>query len=189
LNIVVKFTINDKELEAEEGTTVLEAAREAGIPIPTLCYHKELTPYGACRLCQVEVTKRGWASLQPACLYRVFEGLIVKTDTERVQKTRKIILELLLARSPESEILQALGKKYGVTESRFRLKNTGKCILCGLCERACTEISQRGAISFANRGKDRVIQTPFGGISQTCIGCGACAHVCPTGNIEIEEAD
>jgi NADH dehydrogenase/NADH:ubiquinone oxidoreductase subunit G len=186
---MISFSINDNEVQVEEGTTVLEAAMEAGIPIPNLCYHEELTPYGACRLCLVEVVKRGWPSLQPACLYKVFDGLIVNTDTERVQKTRKVILELLLARCPDSEKIKQLAAEYGVTETRFSLKNQGNCILCGLCERACAEISQRHAIGFSERGSRRVIETPFGAQAKECIGCGACAFVCPTGVIEIEEAD
>jgi len=186
---MITFTINDKEMEAVEGTTVLEAAREAGIEIPTLCYHEELTAYGACRLCLVEVVKRGWPSLQPACLYAVFDGLIVRTDTERVKKTRKILFELLLARCPNSDAVKQLAQRYGVTETRIKLKKTENCVLCGLCVRACAEISQRNAISFAFRGSRRAVQTPFGGVSQRCIGCGACAYVCPTGTIKIEEAD
>lgn len=185
---VVTFTINGKELQAEKGTTVLEAARAAGIKIPTLCYHKELTVYGSCRLCLVEVIKKGWPSIQPACLYNVFDGLEVKTDTERVKKTRKVILELLLARSPDSEKLKELAREYGVTETRIKLKED-KCILCGLCVRACDEISQRRAISFAFRGGKRVVQTAFGELAGECIGCGACVHLCPTCAIEIEEAD
>lgn len=186
---MIKFTINDREMEAEEGTTVLEAARATGIKIPTLCYHPDMSAYGACRLCLVEVIKRGWPSLQPACLYEVFNGLIVKTDTERVLKTRKVILELLLARSPDSEAIRELAREYGVTGTSISLGKQGNCILCGLCVRACSEISKREAISFAFRGKKRVITTAFDGISKTCVGCGACAYVCPTGVIKIEEAD
>lgn len=186
---MITFTINGTEYQAEKGTTVLAVARREGIDIPTLCDHEELTPYGACRLCMVETTKRGWASLQPACTYMAFEGLIVDTDTERVKKARKIIFELLLARCPDSEKIKELAAKYGVAETRIALKDPDNCAMCGLCVRACAEISQREAISFAYRGNKRVIQVPFNKISAQCVGCGACAYVCPTGRIEIEEAD
>jgi len=186
---MIKFTLNGSEFEVNKGTTILDVCREAGIKIPTLCYHEEMSTYGACRLCLVEVTKRGWPSIQPACIYPAQEGIEVNTDTERVRKTRKIMLELYLARSPESERIIELAHEYGVRESRFKLKETSECILCGLCVRACEEISGRHAISFAHRGSKRVIQTPFGELAEICVGCKACVFVCPTGAIEIEEAD
>jgi len=180
--------INDSELQAEEGQTVLEVALAAGIKIPTLCYHKELTPYGACRVCLVEIVAGGKPGLQAACLYKCTEGLEIQTDTERVHKARQVVLELLLARSPESEKVRALAAEYGVSESRFPLENEN-CILCGLCVRACAEISRRTAISFSGRGPKRAVGTPFRKFSARCIGCGACVYVCPTGTIEIEERD
>ncbi|MBW2690522.1 MAG: (2Fe-2S)-binding protein [Deltaproteobacteria bacterium] len=128
---MIKITLDGNKFEVNEGTTILQVAREAGIKIPTLCYHEELTPYGACRLCLVEVTKRGWPSIQPACLYPAQEGLEVKTDSERVVKTRKIMLELYLARSPNSEEIVELEREYGVRDTRFKLKETRDCILCG----------------------------------------------------------
>jgi bidirectional [NiFe] hydrogenase diaphorase subunit len=186
---MIKFTLNGSELEVKAGTPILEIAREAGIKIPTLCYHEEMSTYGACRLCLVEVIKRGWPSIQPACIYPAQEGIEVNTDTEEVRKTRKIMLELYLARSPENEQIIELAREYGVRESRFKLKDQGDCILCGLCVRACAEISKRHAISFAHRGGKRAIQTPFEELAETCVGCKACAFVCPTGTIEIDEAD
>ena len=185
------FTLNDKELEVKEGTTILEVAREQGINIPTLCYHEEMSSYGACRLCLVEVVKRGWPSIQPSCLYPAQEGIEVNTDTERVRKTRKILLELYLARSPDSQVIIDLAKEYGVRDTRFKLKEEeqSECILCGLCVRACAEISKRHAISFARRGSKRVIVTPFEELNDVCVGCKACVFVCPTGVIEIDEAD
>lgn len=186
---LVKITINDKQLEAEEGTSILEVAIEAGIEIPTLCYHKELSAYGACRLCLVEVVAGGRPGLVASCVSKVSEGLAVKTDTEDVVKTRKIMLELLLARSPDSDQVKALAAKYGVTESRINLPEKSECVLCGLCARACAEVSQRYAINFANRGTERKVQTPFNKIALRCIGCGACAYVCPVGVIEVEQLD
>ncbi len=186
---MVTFTLDGKELQVAEGSTLLEVAREQGIKIPTLCYHEEMSPYGACRLCLVEVIRRGWPSLQPACLYPAREGIEVKTDTEWVRKTRKVLLELYLARSPDSPEILEIAHEYGVRDTRFKLKETSNCILCGLCVRACQEISKRNAISFAHRGSKRVIQTPFDELSETCVGCQACAFVCPTRVIKIDEAD
>ncbi len=188
---MIKFTLNGKEFEVPKGTTILDVARQEGIKIPTLCYHEEMSPYASCRLCLVEVVKRGWPSLQPACIYPAQEGIAVTTDTERVSKTRKILLELYLARSPESQVIIDLAKEYGVRDTRFKLKkeDQSECILCGLCVRACAEISKRNAISFAHRGSKRVIVTPFTELSEGCVGCKACAFVCPTGVIEIDEAD
>ena len=185
---MISLVINDKELKVEEGTTVLEAALAAGIKIPTLCYHKELTPYGACRLCLIEIVAGGRPGLETACLYKATEGLAVKTDTERVKSARKIVFELLLARCPDSDRLNALAREYGVTETRIRRAKTEPCMLCGLCVRACAEVVGRCGINFAKRGIERKVQTPFNKIADVCIGCGACAYLCPMRSIEIEEA-
>ncbi len=183
------FTINDKQLQVEEGKTVLEVAQEQGINIPTLCYHKELTPYGACRLCLVEIVGGGREGLEASCVYKVTEGLKVKTDTERVKRARKIVFELLLARCPEAEKIKKLAKEYGITGTRIKLKQKENCILCGLCVRVCAEISQRHAQGFSGRGARRKIQTPFNKLSEKCIGCGACVNICPVEALKIEEAD
>lgn len=183
------ITINETRVEVDEGTTILEAARQAGIKIPALCYHKDLIPQGACRVCLVEITAGGKSGLQASCLYRVTDGLEVKTDTERVVQARKIVFELLLARSPNSEKLKSLAAEYGVSGTRIKRKQEENCILCGLCVRACTEVSQRQAISFSGRGARRRIGTPYNRIAERCIGCGACVYVCPTGTIKIEEAE
>ena len=186
---MITIKINDKEYHAKKGTTLLEVANEAGIKIPTLCYNKELTAYGACRLCLVEITGGGRPSLQAACIYKVAEGLEIKTDTERVKKARDVVFELLIARSPGSEKIKELAAEYGVTGSRITLKENEDCILCGLCVRVCAEVVGRNAQSFSGRGKGRTVQTPFNKISETCIGCGACAHLCPTNTINIEPAE
>jgi bidirectional [NiFe] hydrogenase diaphorase subunit len=186
---MLNFTINDIELEVEEGKTILEVAREQEIPIPTLCYHKDLTPYGACRLCLVEIVGGGRPGLEASCVFKVSEGLKVKTDTERVKRSRKIILELMLARCPDAERIKKLASDYGVTETRITLEPKENCILCGLCVRACSEVSQRHAQSFSGRGATRKVQTPFNKQSDKCIGCGACAYLCPVQSLSIEEAD
>jgi NADH dehydrogenase/NADH:ubiquinone oxidoreductase subunit G len=186
---MINFTINDKKLQVEEGKTILEVALAEGIKIPTLCYHKELTPYGSCRLCLVEVVGGGRPGLVAACICKVTDGLEVKTDTERVKKVRKIVFELLMARCPDAEKIKKLAAEYGVNETRIELEQKENCILCGLCVRVCAEISQRHAQSFSGRGVTRTVQTPFNKVSEKCIGCGACAYLCPVEALKIEEAD
>jgi NADH dehydrogenase/NADH:ubiquinone oxidoreductase subunit G len=180
------ITINGKRVEAHEGEFVLAAARRAGIQIPTLCEHKAVEPFGSCRLCVVEVTKpawKGWKGLMTACLYPVSEGLIVETDSERVLHVRKNVLDLLLARCPESELIQRLAAEHGVTQTTFtEREEPDLCILCGLCTRIC-ERAATSAITTVQRGHDRMIGTPWEGPPPDCIGCLACAHVCPTGHI------
>ncbi len=186
---MLNFTINDRQLQVEEGKTILQVALEQDIKIPTLCYHKDLTPYGACRLCLVEIVDGGRPGLEASCVFKVTDGLKVKTDTERVKSARKIVFELLMARCPDAEKIKNLAKEYGVTGTRIKLKKKENCILCGLCVRVCAEVSQRNAQSFSGRGVRRSVQTPFNKISKKCIGCGACAYLCPVEALEIEEAD
>jgi len=186
---MINFKLNDKQLQVEEGTTILHAAQAEGVKIPTLCYHKDLTPYGACRLCMVEIVGGGRPGLEAACVFKVTEGLEVKTDTNRVKSTRKIVFELLMARCPDAEKIKELAAEYGVAETRIKLKKKENCILCGLCVRVCAEVSERYAQSFSGRGVTRTVQTPFNKLSTKCIGCGACAHLCPVENLKIEEAD
>ena len=185
----VSFTINDKQLQVEQGRSVLEVAREQGIKIPTLCYHKDLTPYGACRLCLVEIVDGARPGIEASCIYKVTDGLKVKTDTEKVKRARNIIFEFLLARCPDSHKIKKLAEEYGVTRTRIKFNKKENCILCGLCVRVCSEISQRQAESFSGRGTGRKVQTPFNKISDRCIGCGACAYICPVEALLIEEAD
>lgn len=185
---MINIKINNKQLSVEEGTTVLEAANQLGIEIPTLCHHEALAPYGACRVCTVELRSGNWSKLQTSCTYPVWEGLEVFTDSEKAKNARKFIVELLLARCPNSEEIKALAKTMGIDKSRFQSTNEKeKCILCGLCVRTCKELIGSSTISFINRGIERVVETPFQINSDTCIGCGACAFVCPTGVIKIED--
>lgn len=185
---MVRLTIDGREFQAEEGRTVLEVANENGIYIPTLCYHEEVSPYGACRLCMVEVARKGRKRLVASCLYPVAEGLVVKTESPEVSSIRRTVIELLLARCPDSEVVQEMAHALGVGEPSFRPEEDNhKCILCALCTRVCQEVVGVSAISLVNRGVDRQMATPFYDLSEVCIGCGSCSYVCPTRAIDFED--
>lgn len=185
---MIKLTIDGRELQAEEGKTILEVARENGIHIPTLCYHEEVSPYGACRLCMVEVTQKGKTRVVASCLYPVAEGISVKTNSPQISNVRRTAIELLLARCPDSEVIQEMAHELGVEKPAFNTdKDKHKCILCALCTRVCEEVVGVSAISLVNRGVDRQMATPFFDCSEACIGCGSCAYVCPTKAISFED--
>jgi heterodisulfide reductase subunit A len=177
---MVSLTIDGQKVSSEPDRSVLEVCRQQGLKIPALCYHPALPAYGACRLCLVEVEERGRAKITASCLFPAREGLIVRTNTETVLHRRRIMAELLLARCPNSQAVQAVAAEIGVTESRFPQKNED-CILCGLCTRVCSELMKTGAIDFAGRGNRRKVQPAYDKASPICLACGACAQVCPTG--------
>lgn len=180
---MVNLIIDGVQLQAEEGSTILEVAKFYGINIPTLCNNDELTPYGACRLCTVEVEDERRTRLVASCLYPVREGIKVKTHSERVMKGRKLILELLLARCPNSKTLQDLASQMGLEQVRFKMENED-CILCGLCVRMCAEQMGSGAIGFVGRGQKREVVTPFRTASEICRNCGACMYICPVVDLQ-----
>jgi NAD-dependent dihydropyrimidine dehydrogenase PreA subunit len=164
---------------------VLAVARTAGIEIPTLCHNDALVPYGACRLCIVEIKRNAQTTIESSCTYPVAEGLEIKTDTPRVMAGRRLVIELLLSRCPNVKVIQQLAQEYGLTGSPFEWGMENEyCILCGLCVRACDEVVGAEAIQFADRGFNKVVDTPFHLPAQDCIACGSCAFVCPTGIIK-----
>jgi len=180
----VTLTINDREVRVKEGMTILEAARDAGIHIPTLCYHEKLAPYGACRLCTVEISQNGRTRLVTACVYPAEDGLIVQTESPQVTKIRKMLLELMLASSP-AKTIQDLAQQHGVAKPRFEAEKTN-CILCGLCVRYCNEIKQANAIGFVGRGTERRVVFYPEIASTVCASCRECFSLCPTGKLPSE---
>ncbi|MCJ7554103.1 MAG: 2Fe-2S iron-sulfur cluster-binding protein [Ignavibacteriaceae bacterium] len=175
---MINLKMNGLTITVEEGITLLEAAQFMGFPIPTLCHMEGLSPYGACRLCVVEIGEGTKSKLVTSCTSLVQEGLNVRTASTRVVKARKMIVELLLASCPQSKIIQDIASELGVRQQRFKQEHED-CILCGLCVRMCEEQMMAKAIGFRGRGDHRSIGTPFDIKSEVCRLCGGCIYVCP----------
>ena len=175
---MINFKLNGLDVSVEKGTTILEAAQFYGFPVPTLCHMEGLSPYGACRLCVVEIGDGARARLVTACTYPVEEGMKVRTASERVLRARRMVLELLLASCPQSKIVQDLASQHQIRQQRFKQEHED-CILCGRCVRMCEEQMMAKAIGFRARGERRGIGTPFDIRSETCRLCGGCMYVCP----------
>lgn len=199
---MMNLTIDNRQIAVEKGTTILKAAEKAGVRIPTLCHHEKLKPFGACRLCVVEIEKkRGFST---ACSTPVWEGMVVNTNTPAVQKARRTILELLLVHHPlDCEFCDKAGEcelqdavfQIGATENRFQAerlnrpsqnsnpfieRNTNRCTLCARCVRVCSEIQGVAAIDFTRRGFRTVVDTAFGE-PLDCEFCGNCLAACKVG--------
>lgn len=178
----MKIKIDGIRFDAPEGYTVLEAARFLGIDIPTICYMDGLTSWGGCRLCLVEIGEGEKKKMVTSCTYPVEEGLTVHTSSEKIVRTRKMILELLIAKCPTSKTLQDLASKMGLKQVRFE-PEWNDCILCGLCVRMCNEQMMANAIGFVSRGDTLEITTPYDRNSEDCRKCGGCIYVCPACNL------
>jgi len=181
----IKLKINGIETEAEDRTPILNIAEKLGVKIPTLCHHPILEPYGVCRICTVEVKSGKRVRMVTACNYPATNGIEVFTNSERVRRDRKMIIEWLMSRCGHVKVIEDLAAEYGITEPRFG-RGDDDCILCGLCVRVCSDIVGANVLGFFNRGTTREVSTAFGETSEKCIACGACAYVCPTGCIQIE---
>ncbi|CUU50052.1 [FeFe] hydrogenase, group A [Clostridium beijerinckii] len=203
------MVIDGNRVEFDKEKNILDLVRKAGIDLPTLCYYTDLSVYGACRMCVVE-DERG--SILTSCSTPPKDAMSIRTNTPKLQKYRKVILELLLAtHCRDCTIcekngkckLQKLASRFGLTDIRFKsiqgkkdldtssksiIRDPNKCILCGDCVRMCNEIQSVGAIDFANRGLNMVVSPAFGkSLAETdCVNCGQCATVCPTGAIVVK---
>ncbi len=187
---MIKLTIDGKKIQTGKNTTILMAARENRIKIPTLCHHDGLSPLANCRLCVVEVTEKGRTKVVTSCNYKVAEGMSVETKTENIIAMRKMIVELLASRSPNVKLVRELADEMGIKDTRFVLENE-KCILCGLCVHVCSEFIGARAITFSGHGSEKIVSAPLGSSAKDCLGCGACVEVCPAQCItmkDIEEA-
>ncbi len=178
---MIKLAINNQDVEVAEGTSLLSSIEKLGLKVPTLCYHKALSPYGACRLCVAEVHAPNRApTLQASCSYPALNGIQVFTDTERVKRARKITAELLLARCSTATEIQRIAAEQGVYAPRIKMK-MDDCVYCGLCVRMCEERMGRSAIGFTGRGPRKKLEPPFGKHNPMCWTCGACNFICPVG--------
>ena len=175
----ILLQIDGREVKAREGMTILEAARSAGIFIPTLCHHEKLEPYGGCRLCIVEVEDRGRTKLVVSCVYLAEENLVVTTRSGKVDRIRKMILELLMAHAPDAFELQDLAQEYGADRDRFE-KEASFCIHCGLCVRYCAEVKKKYAVGFVDRGARKEISFIPEIAAEECWNCKECFPLCPT---------
>ena len=204
---MVNLRMNGRQIRARAGQTVLEAAKAAGIDIPSLCHHPAITPHGACRICLVEIERQ--RTLQPACTFPVAEGMKVETESPKVIEERKFVLQLLFSErnhycmfcemSGDCE-LQALAYRYGMDQwmyqnsypkipvdgtRKYFIMDHNRCILCRRCIRACSELAANNTLGVKFRGAKTMVSAdmdaPFG--ESTCVACGTCLQVCPTGSL------
>jgi len=191
-----KLIIDGQTVEVEEGKTLLDAAKDLNIEIPTLCHHWAVPEAGACRICVVEIKAGGRPGLVPACAYPAQDGLEIETYSERVVKSRRMTLALMRSRAPKAKVIQEMAEQYqlppmtlkpsphstsdeSAPEDTLEACDNELCIMCGLCVRVCREVIGPEATCFSGRGIEREIATPYKLLSDVCIGCGACVASCP----------
>ncbi|MGI6469431.1 MAG: 2Fe-2S iron-sulfur cluster binding domain-containing protein [Syntrophomonadaceae bacterium] len=184
----MRIIIDEKPVEVEPGITILEAARQNGIDIPTLCYHEAFGGQGMCRMCMVEVKNGTSSRLVASCTYPISEEIEVRTSTPAIARIRRNIIGLLYRRAPNSEFMRQWYEKYEQPQSRLSPDVEESCILCRLCVKACEEMGS-SAIAAVFRGTEKRIGTPYDDAATACIGCGACAQICPTGAIAMTESE
>ena len=183
---MIRIQIDGQSVEAKKGTTILSVAGKLHIPIPTLCFHESLSPFGACRLCTVEVKRGKKWELTTSCNTEIGPGMLVRTDSPEIRKSRKMAAELLYFKYPGTKLIRDTAEKHGVKVEKSK-EDAHDCILCGMCVRTCQEVVEVNALRFEDRGPDHPGEPPrIGYIGESCICCGACAFVCPTGYIRME---
>lgn len=179
----ISLQIDGREVAASDGMTILDAARKAGISIPTVCHHEKLEPFGGCRLCTVEADAGGRTNVVAACIYPAQQGMVVRTRTKQIDQIRKVLTEQLLAHAPESEVLQKLAREYQADKNRFA-REASFCILCGLCVRYCDEVKKKNAVGFVDRGPNREIGFIPEIATKECWDCKECFPLCPTSALQ-----
>jgi NADH dehydrogenase/NADH:ubiquinone oxidoreductase subunit G len=179
--IKVNIVIDGKKVQIDKGNTLMQAAKKLGIHIPSLCYHEKIKPHGACRLCIVEIERKGRSKIVASCAFPAEEGLIVHTESPKVEQIRKNLVELYMALFPFNPEIKRLAKKYGLVSTRYK-KEYNYCILCGLCVRYCEEVKKNNAVGFIGRGiNKRVAFIPESAYFKKCKDCMECMDICPTG--------
>ena len=185
---MVKLTIDGKAIESKEGKTIIQAASDNNIVIPTLCYNEELTPTGSCRVCVVEVIADGVSTLVSSCDTPVKDGIEVYTNSENAIKARKYAIQMLYSQNSDAPAIKALAGKYNITE-KLPVEES-ECIGCGRCYKVCSEVVERKCIDMSvgglsNMNEKLSVKWNF----DNCIACGACAYVCPTHAVSIHDED
>ncbi|MCP3944718.1 MAG: 2Fe-2S iron-sulfur cluster binding domain-containing protein [Desulfobacteraceae bacterium] len=179
----IQFEIDGRQVKAVKGMTILGAARNEDIFIPTLCHHEELEPFGGCRLCIVELEVKGWTKLVVSCVYPVEKNIIVRTRSKKIDRIRKTIIELLMAHAPFAPDLMVLAKEYGADGDRYE-KDPSFCIHCGLCVRYCDEVTGKNAVGFVDRGINKEISFIPEIAQKECDDCKKCFPLCPTSYLQ-----
>jgi len=176
----IPVEIDGFQMKVDKGSTILESAHNCGIHIPTMCYLEGLSPYGGCRICSVEVSTDGGKTFRvsASCTYEIHRPIVVKTDTPKIRRIRKMLAELLVASAPNVKLAQDIAARFGINKVRFKIEDN-RCILCGLCVRMCHEQMGGKALAFAGRGPEKRVSAPFAIRSEICLNCGGCDSICP----------